>query len=113
MDIHKYLAFETPFHAAKRELMEETNLFTDINENIFLEEQGGLYLDVPYTPSSLSGRSRQRRIIRVYPFVVHMSDKDVDRFEMRGTEHDDFLLQYEAKNSSTKLLTQPRQNFNK
>ncbi len=82
--------YETPYFAARRELMEETNLFSEIQENVHLEEQGGLYLDVPYTPKSRSGVPQTQRIIRVYPFVVHFSDNDVGRFEMRGTEHDTF-----------------------
>ena len=88
----KQQEFEAPYHAAKRELAEETNLYSKEfgEENIHLEEQGGLYLDVPYTSPPRSGRPQQNRVIRVYPFVLRMSDDDVDRFEMRGTEHDDY-----------------------
>ena len=93
IDVDGRQKYETPYFAARRELMEETNLFSDITANVLLEEQGGLYLDVPYTPKSRSGRPRSQRLIRVYPFLVHMQDEDVERFEMRGTEHDDFQFE--------------------
>jgi 8-oxo-dGTP pyrophosphatase MutT (NUDIX family) len=69
---------ETPHQAAQRELFEETNLTETV------EEQGGLFVNVPYT----SPRTQQKRIIRVYPFVIHVSDNVP--LEMRGTEHDAF-----------------------
>lgn len=87
-----YNYYETPYQAARRELIEETNVFTEL-ENGVLEEQGGPYLGVPYiSPSRRSGTQQtqtQKRIIRVYPFAVHISDDDANRFERRGTEHDD------------------------
>jgi hypothetical protein len=67
---------ETPHQAAQRELFEETNLIETV------EEQGGLFVNVPYA----SPRTQQKRIIRVYPFVIHVSDNVP--LEMRGTEHD-------------------------
>jgi 8-oxo-dGTP pyrophosphatase MutT (NUDIX family) len=72
-------ANESPYHAAQRELQEETNL-TQIVE----EEQGGLYVNVPY----VSKRTNQERIIRVYPFVVHVPEDVI--LKLRGTEHDRF-----------------------
>jgi hypothetical protein len=68
--------YETPYQAARRELMEKTNLFTEL-ENVVVEEQGGMYLDVPYVSLSRRGmQQKQKRIIRVYPFTVHIPDDD-------------------------------------
>ena len=66
---------ETPFQAAQREIMEETNL-----SNFTINQPGGLYLDV--TP--ISGG----QVFRVYPFTVQMSPTDT--LELRGTEHDTY-----------------------
>ena len=45
-------------------------------------KEGGLYLDVPF---------QKDRVIRVYPFVVHLGDATKQHLlELRGTEHDDF-----------------------
>jgi len=72
----------TPWHAAHRELHEETNLPTDVQP----DRPGGLFVDVPF-------RKTQDRetIIRVYPFTVHLPhDYDWKSLELRGTEHDTF-----------------------
>lgn len=74
---------ETPYQAAQRELVEETNI------NQIVNKQGGLFLDVPY----VSQRTQEKRIIRVYPFVVHIpydDDDDACSLELRGTEHDGY-----------------------
>jgi translation initiation factor eIF-2B subunit delta len=94
--------YETPLEAATRELLEETNLLTEV-KNVVVEEEGGLYLDVPYLSRSRTGTPREG-IVRVYPFSVRISDDDVPRFEMRGTEHDTYkfvalndLIEMESK----------------
>ena len=78
--------YETPYQAAKRELGKETNLFIEL-EDVVIEEQGGLYL---YVQVRARSGEQQKCIVRVYPFAVHISCEDVHRFEMRGTEHDDY-----------------------
>lgn len=69
---------KSPFHAAKRELREETNL------SQVPTEQGGLYVNVRY----VSKRNNEERIIRVYPLVVHVPEDTDKILELRGTEHD-------------------------
>jgi len=73
---------ETPHQAAQRELSEETNVIEQV------EEQGGLYLDVPY----LSPSSQKERTIRVYPFVVHVPPEVSSSLALRGTEHDRYQI---------------------
>jgi 8-oxo-dGTP pyrophosphatase MutT (NUDIX family) len=92
---------ETPLQAARREVLEETNLVdigdegSTMSTNIFeIQPPGGLYLDVEQ-----SKRRRQNcdeatqtafggHVIRVYPFVAMVSPTAV--LEMKGTEHDSF-----------------------
>lgn len=71
---------ETPWEAAARELYEETNVVADAAD-VQPERLGGLFVDVP-----LGQDATARRLIRVYPFVVHVPD-DFE-LELRGTEHD-------------------------
>jgi 8-oxo-dGTP pyrophosphatase MutT (NUDIX family)/translation initiation factor 2B subunit (eIF-2B alpha/beta/delta family) len=94
---------ETPWQAACREVMEETNLL--VGNTVLVERQYGLYIDVPYTNS----RNRSSSIIRVYPFTVRLRGDETETktedftfssssssfypppppaLELRGTEHD-------------------------
>jgi 8-oxo-dGTP pyrophosphatase MutT (NUDIX family) len=94
---------ETPWEACRRELMEETNL----NSEILLaqpDRQSGLYVDVPFANKNESNEDnnnennkdynenqqsqRPTRTIRVYPFTVEIpASSDL---QLRGTEHDLF-----------------------
>ena len=67
----------TPLDAAQRELQEETNVTQRVCEH------GGLYVNVPY----ISQRTQEERLIRVYPFVMHIPPSTA-KLELRGTEHD-------------------------
>jgi translation initiation factor 2B subunit (eIF-2B alpha/beta/delta family)/8-oxo-dGTP pyrophosphatase MutT (NUDIX family) len=82
-------ANESPYQAAQRELLEETNLTTQI-----VNQDGGLYVNIPYVSKRAND---QERIIRVYPFVVTVPE-DVP-LELRGTEHDcyQFVSLYELE----------------
>ena len=71
----------TPWHAAHRELHEETNLPMDVQP----DRPGGLFVDVPFRKTE-----DRETIIRVYPFTVHLPHNDWTSLELRGTEHDTF-----------------------
>ena len=82
----------SPWHAARRELWEETNL-----QNVEPNQPGGLYLDVAVVPVRGHNHSSGSTIIRVYPFTVDMppdhndGDKNtIATLELRGTEHDQY-----------------------
>jgi 8-oxo-dGTP pyrophosphatase MutT (NUDIX family) len=69
-------ANKTPHQAAQRELIEETSLTESV------KEQGGLYVDVFY----VSPCTQKERVIRVYPFVVQISNNIL--LELWVTKHD-------------------------
>ena len=92
---------ETPWETARRELFEETNLGELLHapaSSALPEKQYGLYVDVPYVrkrkqwsdnPSEDEFMFNEETIvIRVYPFVVHISSEQATDLELRGTEHD-------------------------
>ena len=73
---------ESPWETARRELQEETN-WTPASPAQWEEPfAAGLYVDVNF----VSPRSGRPSIIRVYPFVVSVSNEF--QVELKGTEHD-------------------------
>jgi 8-oxo-dGTP pyrophosphatase MutT (NUDIX family) len=91
---------ETPWEAAQRELCEETNL-QEIVSLEAVEQQYGLYVDVPFhgRPKSDPGMRQPEEeqhhgqiptgsIIRVYPFGVQVGEHVQKNLERRGSEHD-------------------------
>jgi len=69
----------SPWHAARRELREETNLVTAEPD-----QPGGLFVDVPFRKTE-----DRETIIRVYPFTVRLPPNHTTTpLELRGTEHD-------------------------
>ena len=100
---------ETPYQAAQRELGEETNL-----KNVVVEPRGGLFHDVSYiSPHRQS--SEPPSIIRVYPFVVYISDHEHGTLQLIGTEHDRYrsvsVEELEALDESGKCVPGLRQVF--
>jgi translation initiation factor 2B subunit (eIF-2B alpha/beta/delta family)/8-oxo-dGTP pyrophosphatase MutT (NUDIX family) len=94
---------ETPWEAAQRELCEETNLQEIIASLEAVEQQHGLYVDVPFhgrpkqaresdpgmrQPEEHHGKIPPGSIIRVYPFVVQVGEHVQKNLERRGSEHD-------------------------
>lgn len=88
---------EAPWHAACRELNEETNINEECIQQSVMQQQpiqpGGLYLDVPM----ISLSSKREFTIRVYPFVVPLEEESRTKrnsnafeLELRGTEHDQY-----------------------
>jgi 8-oxo-dGTP pyrophosphatase MutT (NUDIX family) len=91
---------EIPWETCRRELMEETNLNSELAQP---DRQSGLYVDVPLASSKTKKENSKNhnsenqqpkpqrhkpRIIRVYPFTVEIPVSwDL---QLRGTEHDRF-----------------------
>jgi 8-oxo-dGTP pyrophosphatase MutT (NUDIX family) len=87
-------AGETPWETCRRELMEETNLNSELAQP---DRQSGLYVDVPLANKNENNQKddtnenqqvpqRPQRTIRVYPFTVEIPESwDL---QLRGTEHD-------------------------
>lgn len=79
---------EAPWQTCRRELMEETNLNSELAQP---HKQSGLYVDVPLVRTKEQHENqnipqRPPRTIRVYPFTVAIPASWT--LKMRGTEHD-------------------------